>query len=489
MNCMRDIGSNPWIRQQCCVGGRWIEAANGVATQIFNPASGELVGSVPFCTREETAQAIGAASIAFEDWARRTAKQRSELLYALNVAMLENQTALAALITLENGKPIAEAEAEIAFSAAYVKWFAEEAKRIYGEVIPSPWSNKRLIVTREPVGVVGAITPWNFPSSMIARKLGAALAAGCTIVVKPAPQTPFSALAFAALAEKVGIPEGVVNVVTGSAPDIGAEMCENRLLHKITFTGSTRTGKLLASNAARYMKRISLELGGNAPFIVFDDADLPAAVDGAMVSKFRNTGQTCVSVNRFLVQSRMVKEFTERFSAATKALKVGDGFETGVEQGPLINKTALEKVEDLVDDATSKGAVVVAGGKRHALGGTYYEPTVLLGIDSGMRLANEEIFGPVASITSFETEGDAVRLANDTPYGLACYFYSRDLTRAWRVMERLQYGMVGINDGLVSTEVAPFGGVKESGIGREGSRHGIEDYVNVKYACFGGMNS
>lgn len=474
-------------RQQNYIGGDWIDADGGATAEVRNPANGELIGMVPNCGRAETARAIEAAAAAFESWRATTAKERATLMERLHDALMDNRDDLGRLLTREMGKPLAEATGEIAFGAGYIAWFAEEAKRIYGDVIPAPWADKRIVVTKEPVGVVGAITPWNFPNSMIARKLGAALAAGCTMVIKPAMETPYSALAIAALCEEVGFPPGVVNVVTGDAPPIGAELCENPLVAKITFTGSTAVGKKLAAAAGAHMKRVSMELGGNAPFIVFDDADLDAAVEGAMVSKFRNTGQTCVCANRLLVQDGVYDAFAAKLAEAVSKLEVGDGMQPGVEQGPLINEAGVEKVEEHIADAVAGGARVVAGGGRHELGGNYFQPTLIADVTPEMKVANDETFGPMAPLFRFQDEEEALAMANDTEYGLACYFYTRDLGRSWRVMEGLEYGLVGINAGLISTEVAPFGGVKQSGIGIEGSKYGVMDYLNVKYACFGGL--
>ncbi len=479
--------SQQFIRQQCLIDGAWVDAQGGGRIAVTNPASGALLGHVPQGGRPETARAIAAAAAALPAWRSMTAAARGALMMKLHDALMAHQDALAELLTLEMGKPLAESKGEIAFGAAYIKWFAEEAKRVYGDIIPAPWPGKRILVTKEPVGVVGAITPWNFPNSMIARKLGAALAAGCTMVIKPASQTPYSALAFGVLAEQVGIPAGVINIVTGKASEIAAEMCENPALRKITFTGSTAVGQNLASAAMRHMKRVSMELGGNAPFIVFDDADLDAAVAGAMISKFRNAGQTCVCTNRFLVQAGVYDQFADKLAAAVAALKVGDGLEPGVEQGPLIDEAAVQKVEEHVADIEAKGGRLLLGGKRHALGGTYFEPGVAIGVTPDMVIAQDETFGPLAPLFKFDREEDAVRIANDTQYGLASYFYTRDLGRAFRVMEALEYGLVGINEGLISTEVAPFGGYKASGVGKEGSKYGVEDYVNVKYACLGGL--
>jgi succinate-semialdehyde dehydrogenase/glutarate-semialdehyde dehydrogenase len=400
---------------------------------------------------------------------------------------MDNQDGLAELLTCEQGKPLAEAKGEVAMSAAYVLWFGEEARRVYGDVIPSPWPDRRILVTKEPVGVVAAITPWNFPSSMLSRKIGPALAAGCTAVIKPASQTPYSGLAWGALCEEVGIPKGVINIVTGSAGEIGEELTRNPLVRKISFTGSTEVGKILLKQAAGTVKKVSMELGGNAPFLVFDDADLDRAVAGAMAAKYRNAGQTCVCTNRFYVQAGSYDEFVDKLAAASKALKIGSGLDEGVQQGPLIDERAVEKVEAFVADAEAKGGRVVVGGKRHKLGGSFFEPTVVADATQEMRFAKEEIFGPVAPVFPFETEEEAIRLANDTEFGLACYFYTRDLGRAFRVSEGLKYGLVGVNEGIITTEVAPFGGMKESGLGREGSKYGIEDYLDVKYVCVGGL--
>ncbi|WP_046866292.1 NAD-dependent succinate-semialdehyde dehydrogenase [Microvirga massiliensis] len=472
------------------IGGDWTDTGSaGQPIKVTDPATGTLLDAVPNGGRAETRRAIEAAYAAFPAWRGRTAGDRATLLRRLAQLITDNQEDLARLLTSEQGKPLAEARGEVGMSAAYVLWFAEEARRIYGDVIPSPWPNRKILVTKDPVGVVGAITPWNFPSSMIARKLGAALAAGCTIVIKPASQTPYSALAWGVLCEEAGIPAGVVNIVTGSAREIGAELTANPLVKKITFTGSTEVGKLLMEQAAKTMKKVSMELGGNAPFIVFDDADLDRAVEGAMAAKYRNAGQTCVCTNRFLVQDGIYEAFAERLAEASARLKVGNGLEDGVQQGPLIDDHAVAKIEEHIEDATSKGAKVIAGGKRHALGGTFFEPTVLTGVTPSMAVAREETFGPLSPLFRFKDEVEAVRMANDTEYGLACYFYTRDLGRAFRVSEALEYGLVGVNEGLITTEVAPFGGVKESGVGREGSKYGVEDYVSVKYTCMGGLGA
>ncbi len=476
-------------REGNLIGGQWVGAESGKTIEVVNPATGEAIGAVPNSGRAETRRAIAAAAEAFETFRKTTAQERAKWLRDLHDAILGHQDALAELLTLEQGKPLAEAKAEVGMSAAYVLWFAEEARRTYGDVVPSPWRDRKILVTKEPVGVVAAITPWNFPSSMLARKIGPALAAGCTVVAKPASQTPFSGLAWGALAEEAGIPPGVVNIVTGSAREIGLEMTENSLVRKITFTGSTEVGKLLLKQAAGTVKKVSMELGGNAPFLVFDDADLDRAVEGAMAAKYRNAGQTCVCSNRFYVQAGIYDAFVEKLAAASRGLKLGSGLEEGIQQGPLIDDKAVEKVEELIADAEAKGGRIVTGGRRHALGHTFFEPTVIAGATQNMRFSKEEIFGPVAPVFRFESEGEAIRLANETEFGLACYFYTKDLGRAFRVAEELKYGMVGINEGLITTEVAPFGGVKESGLGREGSYHGIEDYLDVKYLSVGGLGA
>lgn len=475
--------SDTWLRQACYIDGAWVGAGDGGTIVVRNPASGAELGRVPRCGRAETRSAIAAASAAFPAWRKLIARERADLMLALADALLAEKGALGELLTREQGKPRAEAEGEVAGGAAFFRWFAEEARRIYGDVIPTPWAGKRVLVTKEPVGVVGAITPWNFPHSMIARKLAAALAAGCTMVIKPASATPFSALAIAALCEKVGFPKGVVNVITGAAGPIADELCENPLVRKITFTGSTEVGKALGAKALAHMKRVSMELGGNAPFIVFDDADVDAAVAGAMASKYRNSGQTCVCTNRLYVQSGVYDEFVSKLSAAATALKVGNGLEAGTEQGPLIDANAVAKVEEHVADALAKGATLLAGGKPHALGGTFFEPTVLANVTQDMLVAREETFGPLAPVVRFETEEQAIAMANDTEFGLASYFYSTNLSRVWRVAEAIESGMVCINSGILSTEVAPFGGVKQSGLGREGSKYGIDEYVEMKYLC------
>ena len=475
------------FRQNCLIGGEWQAANDGATLAVRNPADGTTVGTVPRLGRTETGRAIAAAEQVFPAWRARTAAERADLLRRWHALMLDHQDELAQIMTTEQGKPLAESRGEIAFAASFLLWFAEEARRVYGDIIPSPWPHRQLVVTKQPVGVVAAITPWNFPAAMIARKVGPALAVGCTTVIKPASQTPFTALAMAALAEMAGFPPGTINVVTGSARDIGAELTENPAVRKLTFTGSTEIGKVLMAQCAGTVKKLTMELGGNAPFIVFDDADLEAAVAGAMLSKYRNTGQTCVCANRFLVQDGIYDAFAERLAEAARDLKVGDGMGDGVQQGPLIDQGAVEKVEAHVADAVAKGARLAAGGRRHALGGTFYEPTVLVDVTTDMAVATEETFGPVAPLFRFRTEDEAVAMANATEFGLAAYFYTRDLGRAWRVSDALEYGLIGINEGFISTEVAPFGGMKESGLGREGSRYGIDDYLEVKYTCMGGL--
>jgi succinate-semialdehyde dehydrogenase/glutarate-semialdehyde dehydrogenase len=476
------------FRQQCFVNGSWIDAADQATIPVINPATGEILGSVPKLDAAATRQAIADAQAAFPQWRARTAKGRAIILRNWFALMMEQQEDLAILMTLEQGKPLAESRGEIAYAASFMEWFAEEAKRVYGDTVPPHQADKRIVVIKEPIGVCAAITPWNFPAAMITRKAGAALAAGCPIVIKPASATPFSALALCELAQRAGVPAGVINVVTGSAREIGGELTGNPLVRKLSFTGSTETGKSLMAQCAGTVKKLSLELGGNAPFIVFDDADLDAAVEGAIASKYRNTGQTCICANRILVQESVYSVFAEKLSAAVQAqLKVGNGLEAGITQGPLIDAAAVDKVEAHIADALSKGAKVILGGKRHELGGTFFQPTILTHITSDMVVAREETFGPVAPLFPFQNEGEAIQMANNTEFGLASYFYSRDIGRVWRVAEALEYGMVGINTGLISTEVAPFGGVKESGFGREGSKYGIEEYLEVKYLCMGGI--
>ena len=476
---------NEFLRTGHYIGGEWYEGAS--TYPVLNPATGEVIAQVAKGGAAEATQAIAAAERAFPAWRSLTAKERSARVKRWGELMLEHRDALAALLTREQGKPLAEARGEVGYAASFFEWFAEEAKRAYGDVIPSPNPNAKIIVTREPVGVVAAITPWNFPLAMITRKAGPALAAGCTMVLKPSEETPLSALALAVLAEKAGIPPGVFNVVSGDAVAIGGALTESDVVRKLSFTGSTRVGKLLAKQSADTLKKLSLELGGNAPFIVFDDADLDAAVQGAMASKFRNTGQTCVCVNRFYVQDGIYDAFTLALAQAARKMRVGNALQGDVEQGPLINQAALTKVEAHVADALQKGAKVLTGAKPHAFGGTFYEPTVLVDASSSMLIAQEETFGPVAACFRFKTEDEAVAAANATPFGLSAYFYTRDLARAWRVGEALESGMVGINEGILSTEVAPFGGVKQSGLGREGSKYGLDEYTELKYMMMGGL--
>ena len=475
------------LREACLIGGAWVQADSGATIAVTDPATGKTLGTVPKMGRAECARAIDAAHAAFLAYGALTANERAGLMMTLYTALMDNQADLGELLCREMGKPLAEARGEVAYGASFVKWFAEETRRIYGDTIPSPWAGKRIMVTHAPVGVVGAITPWNFPTAMIARKLGAALGAGCAMVCKPATATPYSALAFGALVEQAGFPTGIFNVITGSASEIAAEMCENPKLRKITFTGSTAVGKSLASAATAHMKRVSMELGGNAPFIVFDDADLDAAVAGAMVSKYRNSGQTCVCANRFLVQRGVHDAFVAKLKTAVEGLKVGRGYDEGVTQGPLIDDAALAKVEEHLADMIAGGATVVTGGKRIGNEGAFFAPTVVTGATPAMKPFSEETFGPIAPVFVFDTEAEAIAMANDTPFGLASYFYTRDLGRAYRVMEALEYGMVGVNEGLISCEVAPFGGVKESGMGTEGSKYGLDDYLVKKYALFGGL--
>ena len=475
------------LREQCFVNGAWTDATGGATLPVYNPATGETLGTVPALDGAATEKAVAAAHAAFPAWAAKTAKERAVILRRWHDLILLNAEDLARLMTAEQGKPLAESKGEIAYAASFVEWFAEEAKRVYGDVIPGHQADKRILVLRQPVGVVAAITPWNFPAAMITRKVAPALAAGCTVVCKPATQTPFSAFALAELAARAGLPAGTFNVVTGPAREIGAVLTGDARVRKLSFTGSTEIGKLLMAQCAKTMKKLSLELGGNAPFIVFDDADLDAAVAGAIASKYRNTGQTCVCANRLLVQAGVYDAFAVKLIAAVKQLRVGDGLAGPTEQGPLIDEAALKKVEEHVADATARGARIAAGGRRHALGGTFYEPTVLTDVTRSMMLAREETFGPVAPLFRFETEQEAIAMANDTEFGLASYLYTRDLARSWRVSEALEYGIVGLNTGIISTEVAPFGGVKESGTGREGSKYGILEYTEIKYLCVGGV--
>lgn len=476
------------VRHRCLVDGEWLDADSGATIEVIDPATGQSIGTVPRMGAAETRRAIDAAEQALPSWRAKTGKERAALLRRWFELMLENQQDLATIMTLEQGKPLAESRGEIAYAASFLEWFAEEAKRVYGDTIPGHAPDKRIVVIKQPIGVCAAITPWNFPAAMLTRKIGPALAAGCTIVLKPASQTPFSALALCVLAERAGIPRGVVSCVTGSAREIGAELTGNRTVRKLSFTGSTEVGRELLAQCAVTVKKASMELGGNAPFIVFDDADLDAAVQGAIASKYRNAGQTCVCANRFLVQDGVYDAFLEKLATAVRQLEVGNGLENGTTIGPLIDENAVAKVEEHVADAVQKGARVIVGGKRHALGARFYEPTVLADTTRAMRIFDEETFGPVAPVFRFQTEVEAIELANDTEFGLASYFYGRDIGRVWRVAEALEYGIVGINEGLISTEVAPFGGVKESGLGREGSKYGIDDYLELKYLCMGGIS-
>ena len=471
------------LKDKCYIDGKWV--GGGASIDVTNPVDDSVIGSVPKLGAAETRSAIEAASRAQKQWAKTTAKERSIVLRKWFNLMMENQEDLAQIMTAEQGKPLAESRGEVAYGASFIEFFAEEGKRIYGETIPSPWPHGRMLVIKQPVGVVAAITPWNFPIAMITRKVGPALAAGCAVVCKPASETPLSALALAELAERAGIPAGVFSVITGSSREIGAEMTSNAIVRALTFTGSTEVGRVLMAQCAPTIKKVGLELGGNAPFIVFDDADLDAAVQGAMLSKYRNAGQTCVCANRILVQDGVYDAFTDKLAEAVKKLKVGDGAEAGVTTGPLINKAAIAKVQEHIGDAVKKGAKIVVGGK--ALGGNFFEPTLIRDVTPEMAVAREETFGPVAPLFRFTTEEEAIAMANATEFGLACYFYARDIGRVWRVAESLEYGMVGINEGIISTAEAPFGGVKESGLGREGSHHGVEEYLEMKYMLMGGL--
>ena len=475
------------FRDQCCIDGRWIHSDSGGTTEIFSPADGGLLGTVPSLGVAETRRAIEAAAGAFPSWRSLPAKKRSQVIHRWFELVMESCDDLAVIMTAEQGKPLREARGEIAYAASFLEWFSEEGKRIYGDTFSYHHPNKRLVVMKQPIGVCAAITPWNFPAAMITRKAGPALAAGCTLVLKPAPQTPYSALALCELAQRAGMPAGVLNVVTGDERIIGGELSTNPTVRKLTFTGSTAVGKQLMRQCADTVKKISLELGGNAPFIVFDDADIDTAVKGAVSSKFRNTGQTCVCANRILVQDAVYDEFAEKFSAAVAKLTVGNGFEENIDLGPLIDMAAVEKVEAHTADAVARGARVLAGGRRHKLGGTFFEPTILSGVTGEMLVAREETFGPLAPLFRFSTEAEAVTMANNTEFGLAAYFYTRDVNRAWRVSEGLEYGMVGINTGIISSEVVPFGGMKESGIGREGSKYGIDEFLEIKCVCTGGI--
>ncbi|MEQ8247644.1 MAG: NADP-dependent succinate-semialdehyde dehydrogenase [Alphaproteobacteria bacterium] len=476
------------FRQQAYIAGQWADADAGGTIPVNNPATDEILGSVPKMGTAETRRAIDAAAASYPAWRAKTGKERAIILRRWFDLMMANQNDLAILMTAEQGKPLAESKGEVAYAASFIEWFGEEAKRVYGDTIPSHAADKRIVVLKEPIGVTAAITPWNFPAAMITRKAGAALAAGCPMVIKPASQTPFSALALAELGERAGIPAGVLSVITGSATEIGGEMTSNPTVRKLSFTGSTEIGKKLMVQSAGTMKKLSLELGGNAPFIVFDDADLDAAVEGAIASKYRNTGQTCVCANRLLVQDKVYDRFAEMLGAAVAKLRVGNGLEGETEQGPMIDLAAVEKIEEHIADALGQGARLVSGGARHALGGTFFQPTILADVTPAMLVSREETFGPLAPLYRFKTDEEAIAMANDTEFGLASYFFSRDIGRIWRVAEALEYGMVGINTGLISTEVAPFGGMKESGLGREGSKYGLDEYVETKYLCVGGID-
>ena len=484
-----DLSDTDLLRTGAYIDGQWVDADDGGTFEVTNPANGEVIATVASCGTAETRRAIDVAENAMRSWRKTTVKERAALLRRWFNLMMEAQEDLAQILTAEQGKPLAEAMGEIAYGANYIEWFSEESKRVYGDVIPSPGNDKRIIVIRQPVGVVACITPWNFPNAMLTRKIAPALAAGCTVVCKPANATPLSALAFVELAERAGIPAGVINMVNGKTAEIGAEMTSNPTVRKLTFTGSTAVGKKLMADCAQTVKRTSMELGGNAPFIVFDDADLDEAIKGAMICKFRNAGQTCVCANRILVQEGIYNDFAEQFSAAVAKLKLGDGTAEGVTVGPLITDDAADGVLSFIDDAVAKGAQVVAGGGRSDLGNRFIEPTILTDVNDDMRVFREEIFGPVAPLFKFKTEQEAIAMANDTEVGLACYFYTRDIGRIWRVAEALDYGIVGINEGLISNEMAPFGGVKESGQGREGSKYGMDDYLEIKYMCMGGIET
>ncbi|CDG81145.1 NADP-dependent succinate-semialdehyde dehydrogenase [Janthinobacterium agaricidamnosum] len=484
---MLNLNDPALLRQQCYLDGQWQHADHGQARNVINPATGDTIGSIPVMGAAETRRAIAAANAAWPAWRKKSAQQRSVILRRWCELMLENADDLALIMTAEQGKPLAEAKGEVTYAASFIEWFAEQGKRVAGDTLQSPWPDRRIVVTKEPIGVCAAITPWNFPAAMITRKAGPALAAGCPMVVKPAELTPFSALALAVLAERAGIPAGVFSVITGSSRDIGGEMTGNPTVRKLSFTGSTAVGRTLMEQCAPTIKKLSLELGGNAPFIVFDDADLDAAVEGAIASKYRNAGQTCVCANRLYVQDGVYDAFADKLVAAVRKLKVGNGQDDGVTQGPLIEEKAVVKVEQHIADALSKGGKLLIGGKRHALGHSFFEPTVMTEMTSDMLVASEETFGPLAPLFRFKTDDEVIGLANDSEFGLAAYFYARDIGRIWRVAEGLESGMVGINTGLISTEVAPFGGVKQSGLGREGSAYGIDDYLVIKYICMGGL--
>ena len=482
-----NIKNKALLKDQCYINGEWMGANDGSSSEVTNPANSERLGSLPNCGADETILAITAANEAQKIWAKTDAKERSSVLKNLHHLMLENQMDLATIITLEGGKPISESLGEIAYAASFFEWFSEEAKRVYGDLIPGHQYDRRTLVIKQPIGVVGCITPWNFPSAMLARKIAPAIAVGCSVVAKPAPETPFSATAMAYLSELAGVPKGIFNVVTGDAEKIGSVMTSHKDVKKITFTGSTAVGKHLLKASADSVKKVSLELGGHAPFIVFEDANLEAAVEGAVIAKYRNSGQTCVCANRIYVQSSIYDDFSQRFTEKASELVVGNGLDESTQQGPLISENAIEKVSNHIEDAKNSGAIITTGGNPHSLGGLFFEPTVLTGVSDEMLISKEETFGPVAPIFSFETEQEVIERANNTPYGLAAYFYTTDLAKSWRVSEQLDYGMVGLNTGIISTEMAPFGGVKESGIGREGSKYGVDDYLEIKYVSLAGI--
>ena len=482
-----NIKNKALLKDQCYINGEWMGANDGSSSEVTNPANSERLGSLPNCGADETILAITAANEAQKIWAKTDAKERSSVLKNLHHLMLENQMDLATIITLEGGKPISESLGEIAYAASFFEWFSEEAKRVYGDLIPGHQYDRRTLVIKQPIGVVGCITPWNFPSAMLARKIAPAIAVGCSVVAKPAPETPFSATAMAYLSELAGVPKGIFNVVTGDAEKIGSTMTSHKDVKKITFTGSTAVGKHLLKASADSVKKVSLELGGHAPFIVFEDANLEAAVEGAVIAKYRNSGQTCVCANRIYVQSSIYDDFSQRFTEKASELVVGNGLDESTQQGPLISENAIEKVSNHIEDAKNSGAIITTGGNPHSLGGLFFEPTVLTGVSDEMLISKEETFGPVAPIFSFETEQEVIERANNTPYGLAAYFYTTDLAKSWRGSEQLDYGMVGLNTGIISTEMAPFGGVKESGIGREGSKYGVDDYLEIKYVSLAGI--
>lgn len=480
-----ELNDSALFRQSCYIDGAWCDADSGETVEVTNPATDKVIGTIPKLGADETRRAIEAANRAWPAWRAKTAKERSQILRTWFNLIMENQKDLALIMTAEQGKPFAEAMGEVVYGASFIEWFAEEAKRVYGDTIPGHQADKRIVVLKQPIGVVAAITPWNFPNAMITRKCAPALAAGCPVVIKPATQTPYSAFALAELAERAGIPAGVINVLTGGASAIGGELTGNPIVRKLSFTGSTEVGKLLMEQCSATVKKVSMELGGNAPFLVFDDADLDAAVEGAMMSKFRNTGQTCVCANRILVQDGVYEAFAEKLAVAVKTLKVGNGMDDGVNLGPLIDENGLLKVEEHVADAVSKGAAVAVGGSRHDLGGTFYQPTVLTDVNTDMKVTREETFGPVAPLFRFGSDDEGIAMANDTEFGLASYFYARDLSRVWKVSEALESGIVGVNTGIISNEVSPFGGIKESGVGREGSKYGMDDFLEIKYVCMG----